>query len=86
MFEMLSFELGFYVASGLLALLAIVATVLYILRRRRMRNCTRWITMLAADNNWGEITIMSSRNNKPTVYKTWIGRGDPQDLAKRATR
>lgn len=53
------------------------------------RNCewaTGLISRLAEDDNWGEITVMSSRSEGAQVYKTWIGDEDPQDLARRASQ
>ncbi len=67
----------------------VAITLLHRGLRKAKRNCeasTLLIARLAEDENWGEITIMSSKDDEPRVYKTWVGDGDPQDLANRASR
>ena len=78
---------------GTLTVIVVAQVVWIFMLQRKLhqnkQNC-EWATgltsRLAEDDNWGEITIMSSRNSEPTAYKTWIGEGNPQDLARRASQ
>ena len=79
--EVLLVTLGITVAAQV----AWIAVLLYKLRNAK-KNCQATIGVmkkLADENNWGEITVMSSRSDGAQKYKTWIGDGDPQETAKK---
>lgn len=78
------------ICVGVLAVVSAFVNLMLVRKLRQSKRSCEWatglISRLADEDNWGEITVMSSRSDGAQVYKTWIGDGDPQDLAKRATQ
>lgn len=80
-------EVYVYIVVGLyLVSMLFTAIVIGMLHKRLKRHKSAYdaLVKLADVDNWGEVTFVSSRNGSPETYKTWVGRDNPQSMARKA--